>query len=410
MSHPSRPRAGPTSSICSSVAAPAAVTGTCLTTGAGACTGATGVSVTGRRRSGRSARSSAWARNLACSPTTAARRSGGFRSRRASSTRLSSARRSIGRRTTTRVSGRSSASSSIGRGRAKASRPPSSTARSRMRGRGRPRFSRPILTARRGTTTWATSISSSAVASASSARPRSAWSCAGSCKRLRLADGRGASLADSGPALERLGRLDNVHTGGREALEGRVRLVRVVDNARDDDGRRAILEQIDPLGETLHLRIGFLEQVVDRPGDAVALGLPRDDDGVELEQTLDQGRVPPRKDLSVRPLGHFGPEHRVVLRQRVLALDLEVGLAVARDAVEEEGLLDGRDQRVPDPAEKRVVGPDRELVLAARSQPARVVEELARGVVWIDAHALADRRIHTPFFFQAEDGIRDQDP
>ena len=63
------------------------------------------------------------------------------------------------------------------------------------------------------------------------------------------------------------------------------------------------------------------------------------------------------------PRSDLRPEHRVVLGQRVLALDLEARLRAARDRMEEERLLDGAHERVADPAEQRVERPDRELVL-----------------------------------------------
>ena len=65
----------------------------------------------------------------------------------------------------------------------------------------------------------------------------------------------------------------------------------------------------------------------------------------------------------------------------MLALHLEVGLAVARDPVEEERLLDRRHERVADAAEQRVVRPDRQLVLAALGEASRVVaKHLARRI------------------------------
>ena len=102
-----------------------------------------------------------------------------------------------------------------------------------------------------------------------------------------------------GHSASGVGRADDVHSGRGEALERRVRLVRVVDRARDDHRRRAVLEQVDALGELPCLAVAR-EQVVDRPGDAVALRLARDDDRVEPEQLLDQlrrcaGRAPRRR-------------------------------------------------------------------------------------------------------------------
>jgi hypothetical protein len=139
-----------------------------------------------------------------------------------------------------------------------------------------------------------------------------------------------------------------------------------------------------------------LEEILDRPGDAVALGLPGEDDRVVPEQPLDQ-RVVPRGDrLAVRPVRDLRPQHGVVLCERVRALDLEVRLATARDRVEEHGFLDGRDESVPDPAEHRVVGPDREVVLPAALERAGVVQEVPLPVLGVHGDALEGGRVHAP--------------
>ena len=187
-----------------------------------------------------------------------------------------------------------------------------------------------------------------------------------------------------------------MHAGRGEPLERRVRLVRVVDDAGDDHRGGAVLEQVDTVGEPFHSLVVAFEEVVDRPGDAVALRLAGDDHRVELEQPLDQRDVPLRQHLAVRPLGHLRAEHRVVLGERMLALHLEVGLAVAGDPVEEERLLDRGDESVADSAEQRVVRPDRQVVLPALGEPARVVRELARRVLRVDAEALGGGRVEAP--------------
>src|ERR671923_314627 len=97
----------------------------------------------------------------------------------------------------------------------------------------------------------------------------------------------------------------------------------------------------DALGQLLLAHSGRLEEIGDRPRDAVALRLTGDHDGVELEQGVDEHRVLLTDPFAVRPGRHLGPENRVVLRQRVLALDLEGGLGEAGDRVEEERLLNG---------------------------------------------------------------------
>src|SRR5215510_14891347 len=105
------------------------------------------------------------------------------------------------------------------------------------------------------------------------------------------------------PALERLRRADNVHTGVSIPLERGVRLVRVVDDAWNDDGGGAVLEQVGALGEPLS-RTLVREQVVDRPRQAVALSLAGHDDGVEGEQFVYQRGVPFTKRVAVGPDGH----------------------------------------------------------------------------------------------------------
>ncbi len=91
-----------------------------------------------------------------------------------------------------------------------------------------------------------------------------------------------------------------------------------------------------------------------------------------------------------------GPEHRVVLGQRRVALHLEVGLRPPRDPVEEDRLLHSRDQRVADAAEQGVVRPDRQAVLAARVERAHVVEQVPLGVLGLEPERLGDGRVGPP--------------
>jgi hypothetical protein len=77
-------------------------------------------------------------------------------------------------------------------------------------------------------------------------------------------------------------------------------------------------------------------------------------------------------------------------------LTWELGPAVPGDGVEEDRLLDGRRERVADPAEHGVVRPHGEGVLPAFREPARVVGEMALGVVGVDPERRGGRRVHPP--------------
>src|SRR5439155_4438130 len=91
----------------------------------------------------------------------------------------------------------------------------------------------------------------------------------------RAGEERARRLGSAGcaaPDAAWLGRADDVHARVGEAGEGGVRLRREVDRARHDDRRRAVLEQVQARGQVRRKP----EQVLDRPGDAVGLCLPRD--------------------------------------------------------------------------------------------------------------------------------------
>src|SRR5439155_2730034 len=100
--------------------------------------------------------------------------------------------------------------------------------------------------------------------------------------------------------------------------------------------------------------------------------------------------------IAVRSLGHLRPEHRVMLGEWLVALDLELGVAVPSKAVEEERLLDSRDERMTDAAQHRVIRPDGQVVLSALGQPPRVVGEMSLRVVDVDPERLGDRAVQPP--------------
>ena len=203
-------------------------------------------------------------------------------------------------------------------------------------------------------------------------------------------------LLHPGPVPDRIDGTHHVHAGRGEAPEGRIGGVRIIDNVRNHHRCGAVLEQIDLAGERPVTLEYPVQQVIYGPGNAVALGLPGDDDGIEPEQGLVQRLVFSGDLLPVGSDGDLGAEHRIVLGQRVVSLDMEIGLAVAGDTVEIDGLLDGRDQRVADAAQHRVIGPDGEVVLAGSLQPARVIEQVPLTVLEIDAQTTRHLGVELP--------------
>ena len=85
-----------------------------------------------------------------------------------------------------------------------------------------------------------------------------------------------------------------------------------------------------------------------------------------------------------------------MLGEWVVPFDLEVGLTVPGEAVEEDRFLDRRDEGVPDAAEHGVIGPDGQVVLPALGQLPRVVGQVALRVVDVDPERLGDRGVHSP--------------
>src|SRR5215212_1092328 len=203
------------------------------------------------------------------------------------------------------------------------------------------------------------------------------------------------TLRQARPTFDRVHRTNDVHARSRVALECAIRLIRVVDDAWYNDRRRAVLQQVGALGKSLPGSL-LLQEVIDGPGHAVALRLPGHDHDIECEQLFDELDVLPPEAIAVRSLGHLGAEHRIVLGKGVVPFDLELGLAVAGDAVKEDGFLDRRDEGVPDATEHGVIGPDSQVVLAALGQAARVVSEVALGVIDVDLEGLGDCGVHSP--------------
>lgn len=95
---------------------------------------------------------------------------------------------------------------------------------------------------------------------------------------------------------------------------------------------------------------------------------------------------------------HFGPQNRIVFRQRVVALEFKTGLSAAGNAVEEGGCFKGGDEGMADAAEHGVVAPDGEGVFAVLGELAGVVQGMALQPIDVTVSQVGRNcRIDTPF-------------
>ena len=189
-----------------------------------------------------------------------------------------------------------------------------------------------------------------------------------------------------------------MHAGVGELGVRRVGLGGEVDQARNDDGGHAVLEDVDLLGQGRVLGQDLAEEVVDGAGHAMAVRLATDDHDVAFHQRPDEADVLLGQDLAVEAGEHLRPQDRIVLGQRVAALDLALGLRATHVRVEHAGLLDDADQRVPVGAEDAVRVPDRQRVLASFFQLLHVVEDLLREpAVVAGAEPGSHDRVRLPF-------------
>ena len=100
--------------------------------------------------------------------------------------------------------------------------------------------------------------------------------------------------------------------------------------------------------------------------------------------------------LAVRAVDDLRAEGRVVFGQRVLALDLKIGLADAGDGMKEDRLLHRRDQRMADAAQHGMVGPDGQFVFVAPGQFLGVVLDEAIHVGGRGIESGCRIRVETP--------------
>src|SRR3972149_3827905 len=100
--------------------------------------------------------------------------------------------------------------------------------------------------------------------------------------------------------------------------------------------------------------------------------------------------------MSVRAVQHFRPEDGVMLGERVVAFDLKIRLGAAGDAVEEDGLFDGRHERMANAAQHGVIRPDSQVVFAAALERAGVMAQMLLSKLRVYAEALRNGGIELP--------------
>ena len=159
-----------------------------------------------------------------------------------------------------------------------------------------------------------------------------------------------------------------MNTRRGKTLELQFGLRGIVDDAGDDDGGGAILEDIDLFRQPRVVDADIVEQILDGPGDAVTLGLTGDDHRIVGFQQMHEFTAFGREGPAVRRQLDFRAEDRIVLGEGLIALDMKMGLTVAHHAVKKDRLLQRADQGVADAALHGMVGPDRQVVFAAHPQ------------------------------------------
>ena len=187
-----------------------------------------------------------------------------------------------------------------------------------------------------------------------------------------------------------------MHAGLSEPSIPVIRLIGVVDDARYNNRRSAILEQIDPLRQSTVSFRHDVQEILNCPGNAVALGLTRNDHGIERQKLFDEFLVL-SSDLASLSVRHYlRAQNGIVLRRRVVSLEAKVRLTVAGDRVKEDSFLKGGNQRVPNSSEHGVIGPDGKVVLPRILQSVRIMKEVSARVTRIQIQAARNFRIESP--------------
>ncbi len=226
----------------------------------------------------------------------------------------------------------------------------------------------------------------------------------------------GASEAEVRPVADGCGAVDHMHASGLEALERSFGLRCEVSHeaaaaVRHRHRGHAVAEDVDLGGEIGIPCQDFIQDIVDAALDAVAGSLAGDHQGIGLEEGVQEQRVLLRQGLAIVPHEHFRPQHRVVLGERVAALDLAQALAEPRQGVEEPGFVDDTAQDVTVAAEQAVGRPEVELVLAGALELLAVELDLPYQPLVIAVHQHAGdgrigRETPLPDVVGGDDGVR----
>ena len=165
--------------------------------------------------------------------------------------------------------------------------------------------------------------------------------------------------------MHRCRRLDDVHTRCSKACECCPALLSEVRTIRDDDRGHAVLENVHILREACITTHDLREEIIDRRLHTMRERLTGDDDLVEGKDVIEELLIALcNGGFPIPVCSHFRREDGVVLRERILPLQLMLVLRRTRVSMEEACLLDDADKVVPFGTEDTVLRPEVEHVLA----------------------------------------------
>ena len=155
-------------------------------------------------------------------------------------------------------------------------------------------------------------------------------------------------------------------------------------------------EQIDPLRQSTVSFRHDVQEIFNCPRNAVALGLTRNDHGIERQKLFDEFVVLSRDLASLSVRHYLRAQNGIVLRRRVVSLDAKVRLTVAGNRVKEDSFLKGGNERVSNSSQHGVIGPDGKFVFPRILQSVRIMKEVFARVTRIQIQAARNFRIESP--------------